>query len=110
MLGLPPSVRIYFATELKQLLAVRFALQLHGERKAAVGDEGERMRRIDGDTWVVEGGGRGLASSGSGDVQAGIVAGLLSRGAQPEQAAVWGGHLHGSAGDDSVTGNDPGIP
>jgi NAD(P)H-hydrate repair Nnr-like enzyme with NAD(P)H-hydrate dehydratase domain len=37
--------------------------------------------------------------SGSGDVQAGIVAGMLSRCGDPEQAAVWGAHLHGSAGD-----------
>jgi len=37
--------------------------------------------------------------SGSGDVRAGIAAGLLARGAQPAQAAVWSAYLHGRAGE-----------
>ena len=41
----------------------------------------------------------GLATSGSGDVLSGIIAGLLARGASPLQAAVWGVHLHACAGD-----------
>jgi ADP-dependent NAD(P)H-hydrate dehydratase len=53
----------------------------------------------DGDAWVVRGGGPGLAVSGSGDVQAGLVAGLLARGAEPAQAAVWGAFLHAQAGE-----------
>lgn len=53
----------------------------------------------DGRTWVVEGGGPGLGVSGSGDVQAGIVAGLLARGAEPAQAAAWGAYLHARAGE-----------
>ncbi len=40
----------------------------------------------------------GLATSGSGDVLAGIVGGLLARGAEPMQAAVWGVYLHARAG------------
>ena len=40
-----------------------------------------------------------LAASGSGDVLAGIVAGLAARGATPSQAAVWGVALHARAGD-----------
>ena len=52
-----------------------------------------------GESWVVEGGGPGLGVSGSGDVQAGIVAGLLSRGAEPAQAAVWGAYLHARTGE-----------
>jgi NAD(P)H-hydrate repair Nnr-like enzyme with NAD(P)H-hydrate dehydratase domain len=40
----------------------------------------------------------GLATSGSGDVLSGIVAGLLARGAAPAQAAVWGVYVHGQAG------------
>jgi ADP-dependent NAD(P)H-hydrate dehydratase len=52
-----------------------------------------------GDTWVVEGGGPGLGISGSGDVQAGIVAGLLARGAGAAQAAVWGAYVHGRTGE-----------
>ena len=50
--------------------------------------------------WLIARGGRGLGVSGSGDVQAGLVVGLLSRGAPADQAAVWGGFLHGAAGDD----------
>ncbi|PYF97247.1 yjeF C-terminal region, hydroxyethylthiazole kinase-related [Georgenia satyanarayanai] len=44
-------------------------------------------------------GNRGLGTSGSGDVLAGAVAGLLARGAGPGQAAAWGTHLHSAAGD-----------
>lgn len=41
----------------------------------------------------------GLATSGSGDVLAGIIGGLAARGAEPLQAAVWGVSLHARAGD-----------
>lgn len=53
----------------------------------------------DGRVWVDSAGGRGLGVSGSGDVLAGAVVGLAARGAPPEQAAVWGVHLHRRAGD-----------
>ncbi|WP_148572476.1 NAD(P)H-hydrate dehydratase [Nocardioides caldifontis] len=53
----------------------------------------------DGRCWVADVGGPGLGVSGSGDTQAGIVAGLVARGADPVQAAVWGGYLHGRAGE-----------
>jgi ADP-dependent NAD(P)H-hydrate dehydratase len=53
----------------------------------------------DGTTWLVQVGGPGLGVSGSGDVQSGIVSGLLARGAEPAQAAVWGAFLHGRAGE-----------
>ena len=49
-------------------------------------------------TWRFEGGGVGLATSGSGDVLAGIIAGLAARGAKPVDAAIWGVFLHGEAG------------
>lgn len=51
------------------------------------------------DLWQVEAGNPGLGTAGSGDVQAGIVTGLLGRGASATQAAVWGAYLHGAAGD-----------
>ncbi|ATY32462.1 NAD(P)H-hydrate dehydratase [Sphingomonas psychrotolerans] len=44
------------------------------------------------------GGGPGLATGGSGDVLAGIIGGLLARGAAPRTAAAWGVWLHGEAG------------
>jgi len=53
----------------------------------------------DGRLWEDESGGAGLGVSGSGDVRAGVVAGLLARGADPEQAAVWASYLHGRAGE-----------
>jgi hydroxyethylthiazole kinase-like uncharacterized protein yjeF len=64
------------------------------------GGQGKTVAAPDGRVWTSASGGPGLGVSGSGDVQAGIVAGLLSRGADPAQAACWGGHLHGSAGDE----------
>jgi ADP-dependent NAD(P)H-hydrate dehydratase len=51
-----------------------------------------------GKRWRHEGGQPGLATSGSGDVLAGIIAGLLAQGASLEQACAWGVVLHASAG------------
>lgn len=51
-----------------------------------------------GDAWSYTGGSIGLATSGSGDVLAGLLAGLLARGAPPISAAVWAVWLHGEAG------------
>ena len=52
----------------------------------------------DGRSWRDESGDVGLGTSGSGDVQAGIVAGLLARGADPAQAACWGTFAHSVSG------------
>lgn len=53
----------------------------------------------DGRAWEASTGSGGLATSGSGDVLAGAVAGVLARSGDPAQAACWGTHLHGAAGD-----------
>ena len=53
----------------------------------------------DGGMWQHEGGNVGLAISGSGDVLAGIIAGLAARGATLAQATCWGVALHAQAGD-----------
>jgi hydroxyethylthiazole kinase-like uncharacterized protein yjeF len=52
----------------------------------------------DGAAWRFGGGGPGLGVSGSGDALAGIVGGLLARGAAPLTALLWGVWLHGNAG------------
>ena len=46
----------------------------------------------------------GLATAGTGDVLAGTIAGLLSQGVSPEDAAALGVYLHGMAGE-SVRGS-----
>lgn len=51
-----------------------------------------------GRLWIHTARNIGLATSGSGDVLAGVIAALAARGAPPEQAAVWGVALHAMAG------------
>lgn len=53
----------------------------------------------DDDSWSHDARHAGLATAGSGDVKAGAVAGLVARGAVPEQAAAWGAWAHASAGE-----------
>jgi ADP-dependent NAD(P)H-hydrate dehydratase len=48
--------------------------------------------------YAFAGGGVGLATGGSGDVLAGIVAGLAARGTPPVHALLWAVWLHGEAG------------
>ncbi|MDB5424148.1 MAG: NAD(P)H-hydrate dehydratase [Phenylobacterium sp.] len=52
----------------------------------------------DGRAWRHHGGVVGLATSGSGDVLAGLIAGFLARGASPVTAAVWAVCVHAGAG------------
>ncbi|WP_410676769.1 NAD(P)H-hydrate dehydratase [Amycolatopsis sp. cmx-4-68] len=51
-----------------------------------------------GRTWRDGSGHVGLATSGSGDVLAGLTGGFLARGAAPDQAACWATHVHAVAG------------
>ena len=51
-----------------------------------------------GELWTYRGGSIGLGTSGSGDVLAGVITGLVAQGAAADQAAVWGVVLHGEAG------------
>jgi ADP-dependent NAD(P)H-hydrate dehydratase len=76
-------------------------VDLAGRVQAAVGLGGATswIAAPDGRLWRDDSGGAGLGVSGAGDVRAGIVAGLLARGAEPVQAAVWASHLHGRAGE-----------
>lgn len=79
----------------------RAALDLARKSRSVVlcGGTDKYVGTPDQQTYLVTEGGPGLGVSGSGDVQAGFVAGLLARGADPVQAAVWGASLHGRAGD-----------
>jgi hydroxyethylthiazole kinase-like uncharacterized protein yjeF len=52
----------------------------------------------DGRAFAYEGGGVGLATSGSGDVLAGVAGGLAARGGDPLAVALWSVWLHGEAG------------
>ncbi|MGK5445059.1 NAD(P)H-hydrate dehydratase [Micromonospora sp. URMC 105] len=51
-----------------------------------------------GEGWREESGDAGLGTSGSGDVRSGLLAGLLSRGAAPAQAACWAAWAHAVSG------------
>jgi hydroxyethylthiazole kinase-like uncharacterized protein yjeF len=51
-----------------------------------------------GKAFAYAGGGVGLATGGSGDVMAGIAAGLAARGTDPFVATLWAVWLHGEAG------------
>src|SRR3954447_13015577 len=77
--------------------ARRLAEQTHAT--VGLGGATSSVAAPDGRLWEDESGGAGLGVSGSGDVRAGVVAGLLARGAEPEQAAVWASYLHGRAGE-----------
>lgn len=52
-----------------------------------------------GELFCYDAGDVGLATSGSGDTLAGVIAGLIARGATPLHAAIWAVFLHGSAGN-----------
>ncbi|HEX8572516.1 MAG TPA: NAD(P)H-hydrate dehydratase [Allosphingosinicella sp.] len=91
------------AVEADPLAAARRAAGTFGAvtlikgRFSHIADPGGRAFRF-------EGGGVGLATSGSGDALAGIVGGLCARGADPLTAALWGVWLHGEAGR-ALSGN-----
>ena len=76
-------------------------LDLAGRTQAVVGLGGATswIAGPDGRLWKDESGNAGLGVSGSGDVRAGITGGLLARGAEPAQAAVWAAYVHGRCGE-----------
>ncbi|MDQ1684749.1 MAG: ADP-dependent NAD(P)H-hydrate dehydratase [Frankiaceae bacterium] len=86
LLGREPDDEAKAAAELAERLAAVVALR-------------SRIAAPDGREWIEQGGDSGLGTSGSGDVLAGAIGGLLARGADPAQAAVWGAHLHARAGE-----------
>ncbi|MFV1981519.1 MAG: NAD(P)H-hydrate dehydratase, partial [Rhodothermia bacterium] len=61
----------------------------------------------DGRVYVNATGNPGLATAGTGDVLAGLLAGLLAQGLTPELAAVAGLHIGGAAADMYAESRDP---
>ncbi|HST35964.1 MAG TPA: NAD(P)H-hydrate dehydratase [Allosphingosinicella sp.] len=83
--------------EIDPLHAARRAAERYGAVTLAKG-RFSFIAAPDGQAFRFEGGGVGLATSGSGDVLAGLVAGIAARGADPLTATLWGVWLHGEAG------------
>jgi ADP-dependent NAD(P)H-hydrate dehydratase len=69
------------------------------ERYSAVVAYQRHVADPSGRGWFVPHGNAGLGTSGSGDVLAGAITGLLARGATTAQAACWATYLHAVAGD-----------
>lgn len=86
------------AVEADAAAAARAAAERFGAVVALKGAQ-TLIAAPDGALWRYGGGGVGLGTSGSGDVLAGLVAGLLARGAAPLAAACWAVWLHGEAGN-----------
>ncbi|MDQ6872950.1 MAG: NAD(P)H-hydrate dehydratase [Gemmatimonadota bacterium] len=80
----PRGVAMTVAEDLNAVVALK------GPETFIATPYGETFRYSEGDV--------GLATSGSGDILAGILVGLLARGATLDQAAVWSVYLHGAAG------------
>jgi hydroxyethylthiazole kinase-like uncharacterized protein yjeF len=57
----------------------------------------------DGRVWREESGHAGLGTSGSGDILAGVVLGLLARGVSPVAAACWAAYAHAMSGQRLVS-------
>lgn len=107
-LGELPAGRCVLTPNLGELAALDPGGPGHGTRDRArrVADRHQAVvvtqgwvAAPEGRTWRDRSGGPGLATSGSGDVLAGAVVGLLARGADPCQAGCFGAYLHGVAGD-----------
>jgi hydroxyethylthiazole kinase-like uncharacterized protein yjeF len=76
------------------------ARQASSALQAVVALKGQRTYIVSphGEAWLSENGSIGLATSGSGDTLAGILTGLVARGASPALAAIWAVYMHGEAG------------
>lgn len=71
--------------------ALRAVVVLKGPRTYVAAPDGRLL--------MSDAGNLGLGTSGSGDVLAGVIAGLCARGADPFQAAAWGVFAHAHAGE-----------
>ncbi|MCU1377431.1 MAG: NAD(P)H-hydrate dehydratase, partial [Acidimicrobiales bacterium] len=84
-----------------EVLGVGTALSAAERYDAVVAERGPttEIAAPAGGRWLDHHGNVGLATSGSGDVAAGIAAGLVTRGVDPVTAAIWAAALHGRAGE-----------
>ncbi|MGU3537939.1 NAD(P)H-hydrate dehydratase [Methylobacterium sp. A54F] len=85
------------AIEVDPLEAARAATERFGTVTLMKG-AGTYVVAPGGAAWLYDAGHVGLATAGSGDVLAGLIAGLMARGTGPIEAALWGVYLHGEAG------------
>ncbi|WNV86224.1 NAD(P)H-hydrate dehydratase [Umezawaea sp. Da 62-37] len=76
---------------------VAAAVEIAGRHQAVVNLMGV-VAEPDGRVWTDGAGHVGLSTSGSGDVLAGLVGGLLAGSADLAQATCWAGHVHAMAG------------
>ena len=81
-----------------RLAAVRRLAQ-EGRCVAVLKGAGTLVAAAEHPVWVNPTGNDGMATGGSGDVLAGLIAGLCAQGAEPHAAAVAGVYVHGLAGD-----------
>jgi hydroxyethylthiazole kinase-like uncharacterized protein yjeF len=81
----PRGIAVSVAKELNVVVVLK------GSETFIAAPYGEIFRYDEGDV--------GLATSGSGDVLAGALLGLLARGATLDQAAAWAVYIHGAAGN-----------
>ncbi|WP_322820949.1 NAD(P)H-hydrate dehydratase [Chloroflexus sp.] len=94
--------------EMRRLLGVS---ELPADRVATAAEAAQRWRQTvvlkgattviaapDGRTLIFDGANPALATAGSGDVLAGVIAGLIAQGCLPFAAAALGVYLHGAAG------------
>ena len=89
--------RFAFAIGEDRLLS---AAKLADELGAIVVLKGHRTVTTDGETcYINTTGNPGMATGGSGDILAGIIAGLIGQGFEPLKAAALGVCIHGAAGD-----------
>jgi ADP-dependent NAD(P)H-hydrate dehydratase len=79
---------------------LRAARQAAAALQAVVAMKGASTHIVSpqGEAWLSQNGSIGLATSGSGDTLAGILAGLLARGTDPALATIWAVFMHGEAG------------
>ena len=89
--------RFAFAIGEDRLLS---AAKLADELGTIVVLKGHRTVTTDGETcYINTTGNPGMATGGSGDILAGIIAGLIGQGFEPLKAAALGVCIHGAAGD-----------